>query len=131
MSAFVRVAIVGTGQLAPSAEDEAGSAVDGLVARLASEDRERTFLLRAGAHAVLRRAARLPEAAGLRDEPAPEESQPRASGRALQIEALELLARAGQRLPEELLPAALSQSSAPVREALRAVLGGRGPWLAR
>jgi hypothetical protein len=145
MSGFVRAAIVGTGQLAPSAADEAGSPVDALVARLESTDRERAFLLRAGAHAVLRRAARVPTPAGPRAEPAAEESLPRASERvgaifdgllengesALLVEALGLLTRAAQRLPEELLPAALAQTSAPVREALRPVLGRRGLWLAR
>jgi hypothetical protein len=49
---------------------------------------------------------------------------------AVLAEALTLVARAGYRLPEHMLPQALANQDAAVREALLPVLGERGRWLA-
>lgn len=60
MSDMISAAIVGTGQLTDPARDLTGGPVDDLVARMTTPERERAFLLRAGAHAVLRRGAQSP-----------------------------------------------------------------------
>jgi hypothetical protein len=51
--------------------------------------------------------------------------------KALLPEALKYLQAAGMRLPDELLPAALSVTDQTVRAAVREVLGDRGAWLSQ
>lgn len=145
MSDFVRLAILGTGQTPASEADLSGSPVDALVALVAGLGREQALLARAGGYGFLRRAAAVPEPRALRGEPAPAETLGACSARlgtllvtlldesddALLAEALERLAGARLRLPEELLPRALSKTSRALRAQLHVVLGERGRWLAR
>jgi hypothetical protein len=102
-------------------------------------------LLRAGAAAVLRRAAHVfppPIAAG--EAAAPDQRPPtsprltdllfallESSEAELLADALQRTARAGLRLAPHLLPLALDQSASARRELLKPVLGVRGTWLAR
>ena len=144
MTDLLRTAIVGTAQAAASTVD-AGGAADDLVARLGPLERERALLLRAGAHALLRRAARVPATGVPAGDAAGEESLRLPSPRAaallrelldedegeLLMEALARMERACLRLPEELLPKALGKAAPALRERLRPVLGARGAWLAR
>jgi uncharacterized protein DUF5691 len=145
LSDFVRAAIVGTAQLGDAASLRTGSAADELVARLGEGDRERAFLLRAGAYTVLRRAARVPVRQESKAEPSAAEARRPTSARLTEIlrtlfaemepellaEALVRSAQAQLRLAPELLPLALEQT-APARRALLApLLGERGLWLAR
>jgi hypothetical protein len=141
---FLQVAIVGTGQLPVSHAEETSTAVDALVSAVAGVDRERALLLRAGGLATLERAARVQtcDARSLPIAPAETMNTPSArateliatlfgeSGTELLMEALERLSRAGLRLPEALLPVALSQSRGELRARIRPVLGERGRWLA-
>jgi hypothetical protein len=144
MNDFVRAAIVGTGQLSASEAEKTGSSADALVAELPDLGRERELLLRAGGYALLLRAARLPDAHTSSTEPAEPDTAAlpstrlneliatllAASSSSLLSEALRRMARAGLRLPEELLPIALSVTASDTRELLRPVLGKRGLWLA-
>ena len=145
MSDFVRAAIVGTAQLADAASLRTGSAADELIAQLGEGDRERAFLLRAGAVAVLRRAARVAARQQAQAQPSAPDARRATSARLTEIlralfgsmepellaETLERSARAQLRLAPELLPLALEQT-APARRALLApLLGERGLWLAR
>jgi hypothetical protein len=145
LSDFVRVAIVGTAQLADAASLRTGSAADEIVAKLGELDRERAFLLRAGAYTVLRRAARVPARRESRVQPSAADARQPTSARLTEIlrtlfhsmepellaETLERSAHARLRLAPELLPLALAQT-APARRALLApLLGERGLWLAR
>lgn len=142
---FERVAILGTGQTAASDAELTATAVDPLVAQLASDDRERAFLLRAGGLALLERAARPASRGVRRPEPANDETL-RPSGEklaeilaglfdatreALLVDTLEQMTKARMRLPEELLPAALSLRDPSLRSKILPVLGERGTWLAR
>lgn len=144
MSDFVRTAILGTGQLDDPSHDLTGSAADELVARLGACERERAFLLRAGVHATLRRAARLPLQGIAPPAPAAPDTSRCASPKlaallvslldggemAILGEALDRLAAAGMRLSPELLPRALGCVPA-LRGLIRPLLGERGCWLAR
>lgn len=145
MSELVRAAIVGTGQLAPSDAEHTGTAVDSLVAQLNDLERERALLLRAGGLALLRRSARPLPVVERTVERADAETLRLPSERLGQLlatllsesndelpaEACDRMACAGIRLPEELLPVALSKGGAALRKRLQPVLGARGLWLAR
>ena len=143
MSDFVRAAILGTERLADAASLRTGSVADELVGDVG--DRERAFLLRAGAYTVLRRAARVPARPESKSAPSAADGRSPMSARLTEIlrtlfgsmepellaETLERSARAQLRLAPELLPLALEQT-APARRALLApLLGERGLWLAR
>jgi hypothetical protein len=145
LSDFLRVAIVGTAQLADAVSLRTGSVADELVAKLSEADRERAFLLRAGVYTVLRRAARVPARQESMLQPSAADARRPTSARLTQIlrtllgsaepellaETLERSAGARLRLAPELLPLALEQT-APARRALLApLLGERGLWLAR
>jgi hypothetical protein len=150
MSDFARTAIVGTGQVAASPADDTGTSADALVSAVGGLDRERAFLLRAGALAVMRRAGRVVSAEPRSLAPAPAETLRRPSekladmlepllrdgggaigGGGVLEETLELMARARIRLPEELLPAALWETAPALRRRIKPVLGERGVWLSR
>lgn len=144
MSGFTQVAILGTGQVPASDGDETATAVDGLVRAMGGVERERALLLRAGGLATLERAASLWSAEARRLPVAPSETSSTPSERATEVlrmlfedsrvdlltEALERLAGGGLRLPEALLPVALSHSNGDVRARVRPALGARGVWLA-
>lgn len=141
MDAIVRAALVGTAN-APGPHPT-GTPVDALV-EPASADGETRFLLAAGASSIYLQAGRKPARATALPEPAPEDPSPACnpavatvlrellSGehRVLLPEACSRMAAANLRLPFELLPAALAVQ-APLRPAIRQVLGERGRWLAR
>lgn len=144
MSELLRAAIVGTAHSGDRAADRAGSAADALLDHLPGAERERALLLRAGAHAVLRRAGRiLPARASSLPAAEPEVLRPSSAAltTALRVllesndellsEALERMAKAQLRLAPELLPLALQQTLPARRARLRPVLGRRGEWLAR
>ncbi len=138
----VQVALVGTSR-AGSMRTEACSAAEALASGVGSDEAER-LLLRAGAWAVYRLAGR--EAAPGGELPAPAAADPRpvcAPGAArlleqllggdhadLLPEAFGRLAASGQRLPPELLPAAMDRGGEDLA-ALREVLGERGRWLSQ
>jgi hypothetical protein len=143
MDAFVKAALMGTARQ-PDAPPGTGTPVDRLVAGLQEEGAERRLLLAAGALAVYRQAGcrvdHTPELA----VPAPAESLPVCTARTASFiasmlkgvyadllpEALARMARAGQRLPPDVLPEALS-SAESLRGALLPVIGERGRWLSQ
>lgn len=147
MSELLRVAILGTGQVSSHVETETDA--DALIAELgfgaqdAATERERRLLLGAGAASISRRAGTRARPWAEPVEPAAAESRRRASPalasllagflagdhKELLPEALEATARAGLRLPEELLPLALSERDPELRALLLPVLGERGRWL--
>jgi hypothetical protein len=118
-----------------------------LLARLDGPEREQVLLRAAAAVSLYQRAGQLPEARG---EPLPppceRDEQPRCSPHAGQRLALMLqgqyqevlpewlaaVARAGQRVPENLLPDLLDlgRAQSDLRDAIGPVLGQRGRWLA-
>jgi hypothetical protein len=144
MNDLLRTAVLGTGQVPPGA-DATGTAADGLVDKLGVPERERALLLRVGSASVLQRAGRRPLAFTGVVEPAPRETLTRASARlsdllsqVVQGAFSELLLEAAQamqlrelRLPEEMLPTALSERYPERRAALLPLLGERGRWLAK
>jgi len=143
MSELLRAAILGTGQGGDPVSERSESPADTLIDALGELPRERALLLRAGAHALLRRAGRvlprrspsLPLAAAesLRASSPPLTDALRMlfeSDEDLLAEALERMARARVRLAPELLPLALEQTEPELRARLKPVLGARGAWLA-
>lgn len=144
MNDLIRTTVLGTGQV-PAGSDATGTAADGLVDKLGLAERERALLLRAGASAVLQRAGKRSATYASRIEPAPDETLTRASARVADLlsqvvsggfsellpEASQAMQRCGLRLPEELLPLALSERDSDRRAALLPVLGERGRWLAK
>lgn len=141
MKRLVAAALVGTAR--QTSVPATGSAVDPLIAALATAGIERRLLLTAGAAAVHRQAGYSPMLQAL---PSPSEPEPlRAPSErsaaliatiitgpreALLPEVGALLARAGRHLPAALLPQILDTKAADVRAALLPVLGTRGRWLA-
>jgi hypothetical protein len=123
-----------------------GSLLDHLLAQLPADDPEQRILLAAGARAIYQQAGWQPQSGGVPIAPAPNETQPPCTLRAARLldgllhgqhadvlpEAVGLLRHARQRLPAELLPAALDAGTRTraLREELRAALGERGRWLA-
>jgi hypothetical protein len=145
MDAIVTSALVGTAQLG-QIKMSTDIPIDSLIAKLPENSSERLLLLNAGAWAIYRCAGKLAENIPAEvPEPAPEESDPACTRSVSMLlhrlflgdhgdllpEALELLRKAGYRLPHELLPMALSMSGPDVRSALFPVLGERGYWLSR
>ena len=145
MDALLNAALAGTahGGQAPVA---VGTPLDRLLAQLPADDPEQRILLAAGTRAVYQQAGQQPRPGGTLVAPAPAETQPPCTPRAARLldgllhgqqadvlpEALGLLRQAGQRLPAELLPAALAAGTrtTALRDELRVALGARGRWLA-
>ncbi len=137
---LLRAALVGAHDGGAPSTD---SPVDALP--LASGNRERDLLLRAGAWATYRRAGYLPSFAPETPSIAPEETRPVCSEAAVAMlvnlfsnrrndllpEAFERLRVAGLRLPPSLLPLALDSAPAELRAAAVPALGARGIWLAQ
>jgi hypothetical protein len=133
---LVSAALLGTGRREPP--HDAPLAVERASA-------EAALLARAGTTAVVRRAGARPRTAPALPDPAPEETLPRCSERAGGLlaaildgefpsvlpEWLALVARRGERAPEELLPALLTIARGQERPIALDVLGQRGRWLAR
>ena len=140
MDALTRVATTGTSREAPPA---GGLPTDDLLGGT-QRSPERELLLRAGMHAVYGAAGRKAESGVEAPAPAPAETMPACSARAVEIlrrlfaaqrhevlsEALDRLRLAGLRLPHALLPVALQVHQKALRPAVAAVLGERGLWLA-
>ncbi len=139
METLLQTALVGTARAAGAVGT--GLPVDELVGH---QEDERRLLLAAGAGALYLQAGRRPETGVQTPEPAPEDTRPPCPRLAAAIvgamfmgeyreilpEACALIDAAGQRLPPDLLHAALAMGAA-WRPALRPVLGERGRWLAR
>ena len=147
MDSILTAALVGTAQRAPS-EPAGDTPTDALVAALPITERERALLLRAGCMATYAQVGARSNSVSNLPEPAPAEHLPACSSAAthllrqllsdardsrdgLLLEALERLARAGLRLPHDLLPAALDLRSPELRAATAPVAGQRGRWLSR
>jgi hypothetical protein len=108
-------------------------------------DAAQRVLLLAAALDVYQRAGLLPSRVETLPEPAPADPRPACSAAAAAIvaemiagghlellrEAFDLMARAGQRLPDPLLPLCLDLKEPDLRDAAHGVLGERGCWLAR
>lgn len=146
---LLRAATIGTAR-APAPAVEEGDPVIGLLAQIqtGSESPAVALLRMAATTATLRLAAQLPQRAAIPDfVPAPAESLPLLDpGLArelieclndapprLQIELLQRVTAAGRRLPPTLLPALLDagRRQSVLRDAIRAVGGARGRWLAQ
>jgi hypothetical protein len=145
MDELTRIALVGTSKYAGSVAGGGGHPAAALVSDSASDDRERTLLLRCGAQAIYALAGHrsVPgiEPAG----PAPAETKRTASSKlAAMLESalaeagngplLDFLTRMSERqvvLPPELLPVLLETKDKAVRECLIPLLGERGAWLCR
>lgn len=144
MNDFLRVAILGTGQVGESRSESTGTRIDPLVDALALPERERAFLLRAGALALATRASGATLRDVARPTPSGEDDLRRPSDRLassiasvlrrpsdeLTLDLLANLAAARLRLPDDVLPIALAEKRASVRARIRPVLGARGLWLA-
>ena len=146
MDTIVTMAIVGTGQI-NNKDITTGTPVDSISAQLSDDDTERKLLLTAGAWSIYRQVGRLSKPAPAVPQPAPKENLSACSSQVTTLlesllrrehddvlpEALERLKQLGQRLPYELLPAALTygSQSKEIRPALIAALGERGRWLSR
>ncbi|HYE72987.1 MAG TPA: DUF5691 domain-containing protein [Blastocatellia bacterium] len=121
--------------------------LDELLAQMQSESRERTLLSAAAATTLYQRAGRLPQKAKQSlPEPCIEGDLPRCNARSAQPLSLMLagehkevlpewlaaLAQAGKRVPEDALPKLLDLGKAQEhwRDAIIAVIGNRGEWLA-
>lgn len=140
--ALLAAALVGTARTTPPAH--AGTPLADALNRVTGPDPEGTLLARAGLTglaAVAGRAA--PATPGPLPAPAPAESRPEAPARAarhlpllldtpLLPEWLTLCARAGCRVPPEVLPDLLdaARQRMDLRDLLAPVLGERGAWLA-
>jgi hypothetical protein len=144
---LITTAVVGTARQALPALS-AGQSLTALLSQLDQADREGALLHAAALAALYESAGRLPAIESApKPEPAPAETLPRCPTRvALRLkllleghyaellpELLTVLARTGQRVPEELLTALLERGRG--KEELLAllppVLGARGLWLAR
>jgi hypothetical protein len=128
---------------------EIGDDAPALAQRLASADAEHTLLVEAAAMLAYRRAGYVPDVdESTLDSPAPDETTPRCSSRALMylrvmldapqeyhallIEWLTAAARKGWRVPYPYLPSLLDMGkrNAPMATAVAGVTGERGRWLA-
>jgi hypothetical protein len=146
---LLRAATIGTAR-APAPAAEGDDPVSALLAQIqtGSDSVALAVLRMAATAATVRLAAQLPQRAEAPEvDPAPAESLPLLEpGLArelieclndapprLQIELLQRVALAGRPLPPTLLPALLDagRRQAVLRDAIRAVCGGRGRWLAR
>ncbi|GCF08808.1 DUF5691 domain-containing protein [Dictyobacter arantiisoli] len=146
MDTFVTTAIVGTGQ-ANEALPETHTAIDTLAAQLPVEQKERSFLLTAGALAIYKQASSLVSSAQTLPEVAAPETMPACLSRNAQLliglfqppytillpEALERLRSSGHRIPDEVLPQCLAYgtTNSEHRSQLAPLLGERGRWLSQ
>ncbi len=143
MDPLVTAALVGTGQRQVS-PIETAAGLDRLFAELPPAEPERALLLRAGAWAVYRDAGAHPARVDAAPSAPDEHLEPCSPDAAIVLrrlidgqmgdvlpEALDRLSRAQQRLPFDLLPAALNIRDAEQRAALAPVLGERGRWLSQ
>jgi uncharacterized protein DUF5691 len=145
MRDLLTTALVGTAQTGATQPPATGTPADALLAALSECEAEHRLLLAAGSAALYRQAGYVPMTIERLPVPAPEEHLPIcAPGAALLLrqlftrqqsdlltEALGRLARAGLRLPVEMLPIALSVRDKQQRAVLLPVVGERGRWLAR
>jgi Family of unknown function (DUF5691) len=136
------LALVGTSRIAMMIET--GTPIDTLVDAEQVADLAQRVLLTAAALDTYQRAGLIPARAGSLPEPAPADPRRPASANVAAIvsemidggdvdlvpEAFELIAGAGQRLPDPLIPSVLAFKSPDLRRAASAVLGERGRWLA-
>lgn len=144
MDELLAAALLGTGKQSGTKAVSVQS-LDLLANQLGDLTPERRLLLLAGARAVYQNAGRKAVAANAPQEPAAPDATPVCSAQAatlfeqflhqepidLRIEASMRLARAGQRLPAVLVPQALNERQARVREVLPPVLGTLGRWLSQ
>ena len=142
MDELLSIALIGTAKQ-PSRSTQSPHPVDALVQSAKSNSPERALLLQAGARAVYRSAGRKTIPAPPVPEPAPDDANAVCSAKAaelleqffgrepvgLRLEAIRRLTQAQLRLPPEMLPRALGERNAAVREALPPVLGSLGQWL--
>jgi Family of unknown function (DUF5691) len=140
---LARLALTGTSRQ-PNAAIHTQLPIDPLLESLGGESAERRLLLAAGAASVYRSAGQSPPTASTVTPAAPAETRPPCSPKVarllvdlvgakqvdLTVEAAQLLDRAGQRVPHDILPALLAAADGNLRKALRPVLGERGRWLA-
>ncbi|HEU5441965.1 MAG TPA: DUF5691 domain-containing protein [Ktedonobacterales bacterium] len=145
MRDLLTTALAGTAQTSATQPPATGTPADALLAALPEGEAERRLLLAAGSASVYHQSGYVPMTIERLPAPAPEEHLPICTpGAALLLrqlfagqqsellpEALERLARAGLRLPAEMLPLALSVRDKQQRVALVPVIGKRGRWLAR
>lgn len=144
---LVGVALLGTAQRAPADEKQQSGPLGELLSALSRSTAEESLLVRAAAVAVYRQAGARPVTAPDAPPRAPAEDRrrcrPAAAHRLATIldgafadlleEWLAVAAAGGWRAPEEHAPALLERgcTTSSLRESLLAVLGARGPWLAR
>jgi hypothetical protein len=145
MDDLARIGLVGTARHALAGVVDGEHPVDGVVAALRIGDRERLFLLNAGARAVFEQCGHIAANGYSPPSPSPPETLPWASQKvvgllqqamdadssALLVELLGHLKTIGRLLPPEVLPHVLPTKSREIREKLRPVLGERGRWLAQ
>lgn len=145
MRDLLTTALVGTAQAGAAQLPATGTPADALLATLPTGEAERRLLLAAGSAALYHQAGYVPAVIETVPAPAPEERRPVCSpatalllqqlfaGQHTELlpEALERLARAGLRLPAEMLPLVLSTRDKQQRAALLPVIGERGRWLGR
>jgi hypothetical protein len=144
MDDLLAAALLGTGKQS-GAKALSFPSLDGLAKQLEDVSLERQLLLLAGSRAVYQNAGRKVVTANTSPEPAAPDATPVCSPQAaalfeqflhqdpieLRIEAIQRLARAGQRLPAELVPQALDERHGRVREILPPVVGTLGKWLSQ
>jgi hypothetical protein len=144
MDDLLAAALLGTGKQSGTKAVSVPS-LDALASQLGHIVPERRLLLLAGSRAVYQQAGRKCVCASTPPGPAAPDATPVCSPPAaalfeqflnqdpieLRIEASKRLARAGQRLPAELVPQALNTRQARVREVLPPVLGTVGTWLSQ
>ncbi|HSP81264.1 MAG TPA: DUF5691 domain-containing protein [Myxococcaceae bacterium] len=144
LDTLTRLATLGTSR-APELVSEAGGLEGTVLRALEALPVERRLLLAAGARAVATTAGRKLPRREPRGDAAPPDTLPVCPPRvsavllgliqekdeALLREAFTLLARAGRRLPPELLPRVLGLPERSLYAAAEPVLGERGRWLAR
>jgi Family of unknown function (DUF5691) len=142
MDDLVQLALRGTARQPGAAPSHP---TDELLAAVPAEPPDRRLLLQAGARDIYALAGRLTASAPEPPAVCRADSAPACSPRAAEIfrtfleharrelleEALELLARAGQRLPPALLPRAMDRCESALQARLVPVLGERGRWLCR
>lgn len=145
---LVKNALVGTERLTPELPT-GDSGIAGLLGKLSGTEKERALLSAAGTLACARRAGYTPQTLDAAHLPKPlegDDDQPRCREAAAQDlatmlsgnyaealpEWLSLIAKEGQRVPEEILPRLFDYAKGMegVRSAIGPVLGRRGHWLA-
>jgi hypothetical protein len=144
LDALTRLATLGTSR-APDLAAEAGGLEEDVLRALEHQPVERRLLLAAGVRAVARAAGRKLDRLDAPGDTAPADTLPVCPPRVGAVlvelleanagdvlrEAFERMARAGRRLPPELLPRVLGLKERSLRAAAEPVLGERGRWLSR